>query len=506
VDWSRRDVLAGLGVGAASVLVGALGCGARGGGGKRAVSAAVADDDLERWLRRAVETLRAEFPLASAQAVTARRVTAAIDPRGAGVVRGLRAAVVLRADDGKGHVVERATGVLTETSIGALAASLRRTSVLTAPGRDVGLGAVERRGDPQIDPAAAADTAWIDQVETLAARAEPVITSRVVYRGAWLDTDDVVIWQVASGPGVAHVRRQRLVRSRGGLVLMSWGGTLPMVGQVERGAVGGPELVALTDRDVAAIGRGALELTTPGTVPAGEATLLLMPSVVGRLAQVAIAPVLTTAAWRRADLGARARVGQAIGTPAISIRAAPDPAHYGGYHFDDEGVAGATTAVIDAGVLVGPVGDQRGVAAVPGAIGGAGLRPGHTGAVTPAIGHLAWVPGTAAADPDRLVDDLDDGWIVDDAIAGHVDPASWRVTLAVGRARRVRRGAITGHVYADVELSASVPELLASVTAQGSTTETFVSRDGDAADARWSSVAVPAVIARGSLAPRRPPS
>jgi len=501
VDWNRRELLAGLGVGAASTLLATLGCGAPASSARRAGALDIVGTDVRGWLRQAVEQLRTEFPVASAQAVVGHRVAAAIDLRGRGVVRGRRAAVVLRVEDRSGHVVERATGELSAEAVSRMVSSLRRT---TTAGRDVGLGEVERHGPGAKEITGYTDPAWLELVSKLSALADPVATSRVVYRGAWLESDDLTIWQAASGPHVAHVREQRLVRSRGGLVLMSWSGTLPMVGQIERGAVGGPDRVVLSARDVAAVGRGALELTTPGTVPAGAATVLLMPSVVARLAGVAIAPILTTAAWRRADLAARTLVGQTIGSRAITVSTDPDPARYGGYYFDDEGASGTAAALIDAGVLRAPVGDRRGVAAVASAIPGAGLRPGHTGVARPAIGHLAWAPGTVTATPERLVEDLTDAWIVDDAGGGHVEPAAWSATIEIGRARRVKRGAETGHVHAGVELTASIPELLAAATAVSSTVETFVERSGDGADVHWRSLEVPAIVTRATLAPRRP--
>jgi predicted Zn-dependent protease len=259
----------------------------------------------------------------------------------------------------------------------------------------------------------------------------------------------------------------------------------------------------VADPDIKAAARGALELTTPGTVTAGPAIVLLMPSVVARLADVALAPLLTTAAWGRVDLAPRRLVGQAIGAPVITVKFDPDPARYGGYHFDDEGVVARAAAVIDAGVLRGPVGDRRGAAAVTGSVAGGGLRPGHSGVVRAAIGHIGWAPGPGVADPDLLISELDSAWVVDDAGAAHVDPVAWTVTIEVGRARRVAKGAFTGHVHAGVELTAAVPELLASATRVSSTLESFVVRDGTGADVRWRSLEVPAVATRATLAPRR---
>jgi predicted Zn-dependent protease len=501
-DPSRRDVLAALGAGAASAMLGTLGCGATARSAAKPRTAAVDGEDVRGWLRAAVAQLRADFPSATAHAVIARRTTAAIDLNGRGVVRRQHAAVVLRVDDGKGHVSERATGAVTAESIARLVASLRTAAKATGAA-DLAFGAPVRSGTTQTAPERT-DAGWLELVGALDARAEAQATSRVIYRGVWIDSDDATVWHVAGGAGVPVDREQRLIRTRAGVVLMSWSGTSPMVGQIERGAVGGPDQVVLSEPDLVGAANGALELTTPGAVPAGEVAVLLMPSVVARLAEVAIAPLLTTTAWRRPDLGARAFAGAKLGSPMITIATDPDPARYGGYHFDDEGSPGVTAQLVEGGVLRGPVGDHAGVAAVTGAVAGGGLRPGHSGPIDPAIGHLAWAAGPGKVDPEALVAELDDAWIIDGGSDAHADPIAWNVTIDVARARRVKSGARTGHVHAGVELAASVPALLAATTRLSSTVETFVTRDGGGADARWRSVEVPAIVTRARIAPRRP--
>jgi hypothetical protein len=486
-DWTRRDVLAGLGVGAAATLVATLGSGCGGparsarGGGRRAQDVV----DVRGLLHRAVERLRGTFAAVRAHAVVASRVTAALDLRGRGVVRARHAAVVFRLEDATGRVVERALAELSEDAIDALVKDL-------VPGkpavRSIDFGTPRKDGPVGGAARVLEDADWLAVPVKLVTEGEKVSNSRVVYRGAWVDTDDATIWHVAAAEGARAVdREQRLVRSRAGLLMVSWSGTSPTIGQVERGAVGGPERVVVSDDDLNRVADGALELTTPGSVPAGPAVVVLRPDVVARIADVAIGDLMTTAAWRRRDLAARAALGTKLAAAAVTVTSDPDPARYGGYHFDDEGVAAVAAPLIEAGVLRGPV--------------GAGLRPGHTGAVRPRIGHLAWAPGTVAEDD--LIDDLAEAWVIEQAGDAHVDPAAWTVTIEAGRARRVKNGARTGHVYADVELTAELPALLAGVTRIGAAVETVIARDGDAADARWRSVAAPAVVSRATLAPRR---
>jgi TldD protein len=165
------------------------------------------------------------------------------------------------------------------------------------------------------------------------------------------------------------------------------------------------------------------------------------------------------------------------------------PTRYGGYHFDDDGAPAASAAVIEAGVLKSPV--------------GAASRAGHVGPARPEIGHLSWSPG--AATDAALVAGVDDGWVIEDARVARVDPVSWSVAIDAGRARRIKNGATTGHVHADVELSGTVPAILRAISGTSSNTVTIAIRDGDSAAARWRSLDVPWLVTRAELASRRAP-
>ena len=490
--FNRRELLSGLGVGAATTLLTALGCGSTASKVRPGRDVGRTSADVRAWLRGAVEQLRTEYPIASAHAIDATRVTAALDLAGHGVVRAHRAAVVVRVEDERGQIIERAISELTRDAIGRIVVALRRGRTR---GRGLQVGTPRRDGPDR--GADRSDVGWIDLVDALARRAEALTSSRVLYRGAWYDTDDATVWHVSDGVD----REQRLVRSRAGVVIIAWGGTRPLVGETTRGVAGGPEDVGIADADLDRTAAAALELTTPGVVPSGAAIVILQPSAVARLVDAAIAPLATTPAWARADSPMRTRAGQRIGQAAITLRADPDPRRYGGYYFDDEGVAATPTPLIDGGIVRGPVGDRRGAAALSGATAGAALRPGHTGPARASIGHVAWTGGGGVSSR-QLHESVDDGWIVDDAVAAYLDPATWTVTIAARRARRIHRGARTGHVYADVEVTAPVPALLADVTRVSTDTELFAFRDGDGADAAWRSVEVPAIVTRATLAPR----
>jgi hypothetical protein len=108
VTWTRREVLASLGVGSAQALL--LACG----GSARTPSRPVAvDPELTTWLRDAVSILRgAGFATAHALAVSRRRTTAALDVLGSGVARSRADGVVLTVRDKDGMSREQVTNDL----------------------------------------------------------------------------------------------------------------------------------------------------------------------------------------------------------------------------------------------------------------------------------------------------------------------------------------------------------------------------------------------------------
>lgn len=472
----RRELLGALGVASASTLLWALGCGGR---PPAPVTPERASGEIRTWLRDAAARLAAVFPQVHVLAVSRRRTTAAVDVLGTGVARGRRDGVVLAVRGADGRAREQVTSELTQAGI---AAAVR---ALAGPGSkrsSLSLGA-----PPPLPPAPPplVDQVLRDRVEDIT-RLDSRLSSRIVYAAAMIDIDDAHVWSISP----AHDREQRLVRVRKRAVRAAWNGTRPVVSEAEAGWIGGVDDRELGQRAVEQATEDALLLVTPGAFPDGERAVILDPTVAASLVDTGVRALLTSTAARRPEVRRRIEAGAAALSPLLSVVDDPAvPGAYGGFEFDDEGVPAARLVLVDAG---------RPTAVLADGGGGRGRRPGHVGSVEAQPSHLRLAPGPLEHQALR-----DDGLILEGALGAVVDPSTDRIVIGAARARELKGGALTGRVYADVELVGELRALLANITGVANDGTALPYRDERDGEPRWRSVEAPHLRTRGFVRARR---
>lgn len=464
VTWDRREFLAALGVGSASSLMFAFGCG--GPPAPRAPAQRVAD--VRGWLRDAVGKLAAVYPAVHALAVTRSRITAAVDVLGIGVARARRDGVVLSVRDAEGRWREHVTADLSQRGIAAAVRVLggaRDPKKLELP---VPPPPLELR---EIDEQELKNHVGATQRGDLAAA-----SSRIVYAAALIDIDDVDVWSVSP----THDRQHRARRIRNRATRAAWAGTRPQIDEVEAGWSGnlGDPAYALSDDDVTGATMKALQQLTPGRPAEGEANVLLEPGVVARVVDVAVRGLLTSSAMRRPEVARRIGSGATLSSK-LSLADDPlVPGSYGGIGFGDDGEVAARVQLLDAGNVVGRL--TRGV------------RAGHVGALDVAPSNLVLQPGTHT-----LAQLMYDGWLLEGRVSVAYDPASDRVVLTVARARELANGSDTGRVFANVELAGELATLLARVDGVTTEARTTILREDIGGEPRWRSISAPWLRTRG---------
>jgi predicted Zn-dependent protease len=476
VSFHRREVLRAFGVGSASTLLWALGCGERQPMIRRAPQVS---GEVRTWLHDAVARLAAVYPAVHALAVSRHRTTAALDVLGAGLARERRDGVILTVRDRDGAWHEHASSELTaagvDTAVTALGGSRQRKAL------DFG-----RPPDVPAEPPRLDDHELRQRVEILQRDATP--SSQIVYAAAVLDLDDTIVWSVAPGRDL----EQRLVRVRETATRAAWNGTRAIVGEAERAWSGWLDDQPLTADDLAAASTTALELMTPGGLDDGERTVVLAPSVVAVMLDATARGLLTSAALRHPEVARRAPLDARLASSLVTLIDDPTAAGaYGRFAFDDEGEPAAPVTLLDAGRVAARLTDHAGGGA------GRGRRPGHLAVVEPSPSHLELAPGTA---PPREL--YSDGLILEGGLTASLDPGTDRLRVACARARELKAGNTTGRVYADVELVGALTALLSGIDAIADAPAAFLPRDADRVPT-WRSISAPALRTRGLVRARR---
>lgn len=449
MTWSRREVLATLGVASAQAML--VACGAPAQSVRRTNRSRV---EVREWLHDAIAILHgAGFTDAHALAVSRRRITAALDVLGGGVARSTCDGLVLSIK-GREHV----TNDLTRDGIVAAARSLAgKVKAKVDFGRPPAALPALR---PDLD--SVSDGQLLARVAAMAGR-DREMSSRIVYSAAVLDLDDAHVWSVAAGRDL----EQRLVRVRKSITRVAWNGTRPVIGEAMRAWTGGIDDQDLGDDEVVRAREDALALMTPRAFDDGEHACVLEPGVAAAMIDAAV------------------RALPNASSAGLSIVDDPSAANaYGGYQFDDRGEPAHAVTLVDHGKTVSRDLRRR--------------RPGHIGLLTAQPSHLRVAPGAATQ-----TDLLDQGYMLEGAAGASVDVVTGRLIVAVARARELTGGRPTGRMFADVELVGDIGAVLTAIT--GATTEvrSIGLREEVAGQPTWRSVETPWLRTRALLRARR---
>jgi predicted Zn-dependent protease len=438
VTWSRRELLATLGVASANAVLFACS-----GAPRRVAHATEISPEVRTWLHEALAIMTAAgLDRAHVLAVASRRTTAAIDVLGAGVARNRCEGVVLSARDKTGIAREQMTNDLSRDGVLAavrLLLGVERSAKLRSASIDIGPApaAIERVVP---DPESLSDGELLGRVGGIAKR-DKDLSSRIVYASNVLDIDDAHVWSIAPGRSL----EQRLVRVRRAVSRVAWHGTRPFVGEAARAWTGGVDAQDLTDDEIIGARDNALALLTPTPFEDNEYAIVLEPAVGAALLDAAVRTLLTSDAQRRSDVARRIA---ARGRLSEKLTLVDDPTvrdAYGTYRFDDTGVPAAARTLVDAGRLVGRV--ER------------ASRAGHLGRVEITPAHVR-----VAAGSDAAATLLDHGMLLEGHQSTLVDPSSDRFVIQVARAREYVGGRSTGRAFADIELTGELTALLGGLT------------------------------------------
>ncbi len=449
MGWSRREVLAALAAAGAAPggarLLGAC-------GGARPAPAVVPREPvpaetiagLRDQLRQIAADLGRRFRSVAVRAELGRATRAVVEPDERGFDQRWRSSVVLAGFDGATWL-EQATSDLSRDAIAAAAAALsarsvRRAAIVPRPVKPAGgavrgaeTAAVKLRVDPRDRPIGD----WLERAARLQERAAKVGASRLVYRASAIEVDDSDVLFVGDGRDQA----QRLVRTRARVLFLAWTGAMLAAEEATASGAFGLEGADLSASEIERAAEGALTLLTSSQIEAGTRELLLDPSVAALLVGHGVARGFEGDAWVRGGARAETLQGKPAAAAIVTVRDDPTAGGaYGGYRFDDEGWPAAPLALIERGVVRGPLCDAAAAAALRRPRTGHGRRVGPLDAVEPRPSHLVLEAGARARD-DLIAAVNGQGYLIESGVDGSGDPLSWRVAVRARRARESRAAA-----------------------------------------------------------------
>jgi predicted Zn-dependent protease len=316
---------------------------------------------------------------------------------------------------------------------------------------------------------------WVDRVASLQRSTEKVGGSRVVYRSAYLNVDDDDVIFIGEGRDL----HQRVARNRSGVLFLVWTGSQLLAEEVSRAGSGGTESVALSFGDLQEAADRAISYLTARTSPdPGELDVVLAPELAAQLCMRVADGCCVADAWVASGsaFAAAARAGRSIGPDLLHL--VDDPTLKGGfasYFFDDEGWSANQTPLLERGVVVGPVTDQRTARLLARPRTGHGRRGSAFAASRPRPSNVVLAAGQVPlAD---ILHEVRDGILMDGAMHVGFDPRSGRAAIRARRAREIKQGRYTGRTFGNVMVASDLAQLFGRARALSREVASYAEND-----------------------------
>jgi TldD protein len=206
-----------------------------------------------------------------------------------------------------------------------------------------------------------------------------------------------------------------------------------------------------------------VELLDAQRIDPGEYEVILSPIVAGLLAHESFGHGVETDMFVKGRAKAVEYLGKTVASPLVSLRDGARAAEQtGSYWFDDEGVLGGDTLVIEEGTF------QRGISDLISALRlgesptGNGKRESFERKVYARMTNTFFTPGTDRLE--QMIASIKHGYLLEQYLSGMEDPKNWGIQGQILYAREIRDGKLTGTLVSPVLMFGYVPEVLGSVS------------------------------------------
>lgn len=209
--------------------------------------------------------------------------------------------------------------------------------------------------------------------------------------------------------------------------------------------------------------KSAIELLDADTIKPGEYDCICTPEVTGMIAHEAFGHGVEMDMFVKDRALARDYIGKQVASELVTMHDGAKAAiEAASYEFDDEGVSGQDTVIIDKGILKGGICDSQSAVILGVKPTGNGRRESYERKAYTRMTNTFFEGGSDKVED--MISSVKYGFLLEDATCGMEDPKNWGIQCVVNMAREIVDGKITGKIYSPVVLSGYVPDLLKSIS------------------------------------------
>jgi len=225
----------------------------------------------------------------------------------------------------------------------------------------------------------------------------------------------------------------------------------------------GPDIINKLDNVYEKAVKSVLELLGSEPIKEGVYDIILNPSMSGLVAHEAFGHGVEMDMFVKERAKAVHYMDKQVAAFCIDMHdGAASAEEVSSYMFDDEGVLGTDTKIIDQGILRSGISDQLSALTLGTIPTGNGKRQNYEHKVYTRMTNTFFAGGQDSLED--MIASIDYGFLLEDYSSGMEDPKNWGIQCVVSIGREIKEGRLTGKIISPIYLTGYVPELLKSIT------------------------------------------
>lgn len=207
----------------------------------------------------------------------------------------------------------------------------------------------------------------------------------------------------------------------------------------------------------------SIKLLDSKPVTPGEYECICSPDVSGIIAHEAFGHGVEMDMFVKNRAKAAEYMDKEIASPLVTMHdGAASAVDVSSYLFDDEGVLGTDTVVIDRGILKKGISDTLSALKLVTTPTGNGKRQSFERKAYSRMTNTYFAAGSSKLED--MIASIEFGYLLDCPMSGMEDPKNWGIQCMVNYGLEIKNGKLTGNIVSPVVLTGYVPDLLKSIS------------------------------------------
>lgn len=225
----------------------------------------------------------------------------------------------------------------------------------------------------------------------------------------------------------------------------------------------GVEILKEMSEGVEKVVKEAESLLDAENVEPGEYDVICSPDVAGVIAHEAFGHGVEMDMFVKGRAKAVEYLGKAVASKLVTMHDGATAArHVSSYFFDDEGVIGNDTIVIDKGILKGGISDLISALRLGIRPTGNGRRESFERKAYSRMTNTFFEPGKDKLN--EMISSIKKGYLLEKVSSGMEDPKNWGIQCWILYGREIKDGHLTNKIVSPILMTGYVPDLLRSIS------------------------------------------